>query len=34
MQKRGSQACQLFENDLMTTQKRSKETQFDFIVII
>ena len=27
----GVQTCQLFENDLMATRKRSKETNFDFI---
>ena len=26
----GAQTCQLFENDLMATHKRSKETYFDF----
>ena len=30
----GSQICQLFENDLMTTRKWSKETKSDFIVRI
>ena len=28
----GAQTCQLFENDLMATRKRSKETNSDFIV--
>ena len=28
----GAQTCQLFENDLMATCKRSKETNSDFIV--
>ena len=28
------QTCQLFENDFMTTQKRSKETKYDFIAMI
>ena len=26
-----AQTCQLFENDLMATRKRSKETNYDFI---
>ena len=30
----GSQTCQLFENDLMTNCKWSKETKSDFIVRI
>ena len=29
--KAGTQTCQLFKNDLMTTSKRSKETNSDFI---
>ena len=30
----GVQTCQLFENDLMATSKRSKETNSDFIARI
>ena len=30
----GAHACQLFENDLMATCKRSKEMQWNFIVRI
>ena len=30
----GAQTCQLFENDLMATGKRSKETNSDFIARI
>ena len=30
----GAQTCQLFENDLMATNKRSKETNSDFIARI
>ena len=30
----GMQTCQLFENDLMATRKRSKETNSDFIASI
>ena len=29
----GGQACQLFENDLMATCKRSKETNLNFIAM-
>ena len=29
-----AQTCQLFENDLMATRKRSKETDSDFIARI
>ena len=30
----GAKTCQLFENDLMATRKRSKETNSDFIARI
>ena len=29
-----AQICQLFENELMSTLKRSKETNYDFIAMI
>ena len=30
----GAQTCELFENDLMGTSNRSKETNYDFVVKI